>query len=417
MPDGFVVASGASRAAFDHLQARGYGTGAPSLASAHADGDAAANSPGDAALAGTETARAYMVHGDVVAGCHLIPFVTLWGDDEVPMGGIGGVAALPEVRRQGYTQRVLAGCLEEMRAGGVPISFVVTPFSYGFYRKMGWGYAFRHHSYRMPVRAGASLGGQASGEAEFVRWPGERLAPEAVPDELESVYLSALRPRYQGIARRDGARWRDRLAGGATHAYLWRGPDGPSGYAILSRRDDLLRVRELVFSEPDALRGLLGLVANFDSQAREALVELPPDVALDAALPEQNELQVRIEPRGTVRIVDLPQALGARRWPRATNGVVDLEVTDAIAPWQAGRWEIRVEGGRAEARRPARRGGHQGSAPAAAMDISVLSSLYAGGLTVRDAVRFGLARAEDGAAEALDRLFGQGRLPLHLEWY
>ena len=50
-----------------------------------------------------------------------------------------------------------------------------------------------------------------------------------------------------------------------------------------------------------------------------------------------------------VRLVDLPEAVAARGYEADCDVVV--EVADRLAPWNAGRWRIRVKDGTGEATR------------------------------------------------------------------
>lgn len=404
------------RRAFDHLQTRGYLQAGGTLEPPLPPGSESAPGPGPETLwdPATETRRALFVDGVPKAGLYLNRFTVRWGDRDLRMDGIGGVVALPEARRQGHTEAVLAGSLADMRERAVWLSFITTPFSYRFYRKMGWGYAFRRTLYTFPLTQAQAFAKRATGEARFVRVAEASLTAGEVPEPLDTVYRTALFPRYHGLAVRTARLWRERLTGERTYAYIWEGPSGPSGYAILAPREDELRVREFVWADRDALFGLLGLMGNFDSQARRIRVETAPDVRLDALLPEQGEVSASAETRGMLRLVDVPSAFEARDFAGIREPLtVRLNLTDALAPWNQGAWDLRAEAGRVIVT-PAR--GSPGL-PAARLDIAVLSSLYAGDLTAGEAATLGLGEMDPGALDALNRLFAGSTRPLHLEWY
>ena len=404
-------------AAFAHLEARGFLHGAPSLATGDAlPGPAGPDSrPADAMGSPPyESPRGIFAGGVPVAGLYLHHFRTLWVDREIPMEGVGGVVALPEARRRGYTERALAGSLADMRAREVPLSFITTPFSYRFYQKMGWGYAFRRSEFTFPTLDALPLGQHARGEAHFVQSSSASLRSGGLPDSMDGIYLQALRSRYHGLALRDGVLWEKHLRGEKTYAYVWEGPNGPSGYVILRSNGPELRATELVFVDRNALLGLLGLLGHFDSQARTVRVELPCDVRLDALLPEPGEVGIGLKQRGMLRIVDIPRAMAARSWDTVdTRLAVHLEVEDALAPWNRGGWDVCLMDG--EARVEPNLG--KTALATARLDISVLSSLYGGDLTAEDACHLGLIQADGGAAKALTRLFSAPTRPLHLEWY
>jgi GNAT superfamily N-acetyltransferase len=72
-----------------------------------------------------------------------------------------------------------------------------------------------------------------------------------------------------------------------------------------------------------------------------------------------------------VRLVDLPEALASRGYEGDPCDVV-VEIVDDPAPWNAGRWRIRVGGGEAEATR-------SDEAPDATMNVEALGAAYLGG--------------------------------------
>jgi hypothetical protein len=98
-----------------------------------------------------------------------------------------------------------------------------------------------------------------------------------------------------------------------------------------------------------------------------------------------------------VRLVDLPEALATRGYEDTCD--VTVEVTDDAAPWNAGRWRIRVAGGTADVTR---------SEDDAEVTLSVvaLGAAYLGGSNVEAMRRGGLvAEHRPGAVRELWRAF------------
>ena len=98
-----------------------------------------------------------------------------------------------------------------------------------------------------------------------------------------------------------------------------------------------------------------------------------------------------------VRLVDLPSALAARGYEAECDVVV--EVADEPAPWNAGRWRIRVKDGAAEATRT--------DDPAeVSLPVSALGAAYLGGTNLAELARAGVvAEHRPGAARDLWRAF------------
>ena len=386
------------RGAFADLQRRGYASGGGTLEPA----------PEAGVPDGDDGARGCFAAGRVVAGAYLKPYRTWWGADELPMESVGGVVALPEARRRGYTAALLEGLLADMRARGVPISTITTPFSYEFYRRAGWEYAFPRLRATVPPRRLAGLGGDG-GEARFVRAePG----PDWVPTDIDRVYREVMRRRYQGAAARPPDLWRAHLGGERTYAYVWYGAEGPRGYLVAGpTRGGSVRVRELYALDRDAYGGLCGVLANLDSQAEQLEWDMPPDARPDLLVAEQHDLGLSWRPEGMLRIVDLPAAVAARGAP-GLSGSVRLRLEDAQAPWNRGPFDLRWTEGCAEVR-PA--DGAVDPGLEAAMDQRTFAQIYAG--VVTPAAAAGLGRAEIGAAalRVLSAAYVTGRPPLLLE--
>jgi GNAT superfamily N-acetyltransferase len=98
-----------------------------------------------------------------------------------------------------------------------------------------------------------------------------------------------------------------------------------------------------------------------------------------------------------VRLVDLPQALAARGYE--ADGDVVVEVDDVAAPWNAGRWRIRVKDGTAEATRT-------DDDAELSLPVSALGAAYLGGTNLAELARAGVvAEHRPGAARDLWRVF------------
>jgi predicted acetyltransferase len=76
--------------------------------------------------------------GDELVGLTgVIDFEMRFGDRWIPCAGIAGVACLPSHRRRGVVKQLLTECLKILNERRVPIASL-WPFSYPFYKKMGW---------------------------------------------------------------------------------------------------------------------------------------------------------------------------------------------------------------------------------------------------------------------------------------
>jgi GNAT superfamily N-acetyltransferase len=98
-----------------------------------------------------------------------------------------------------------------------------------------------------------------------------------------------------------------------------------------------------------------------------------------------------------VRLVDIQEAVAARGYEADCDVVV--EVSDASAPWNAGRWRIRVKDGTGEATRT-------DDAAEVSLPVAALGAAYLGGGNLAEMQRAGtIAEHRPGAARDLWRAF------------
>ena len=122
---------------------------------------------------------------------------------------------------------------------------------------------------------------------------------------------------------------------------------GPArGYALFRRKHDwsgaspngTVLIRELVARDPAAAHALWSRLLDLDLMSTVELSDRPLDDPLLSMLADPRSAKPVVVDGIWVRLVDLPAALAARRY--TTDVDVVLEVTDALCPWNAGRWHL-----------------------------------------------------------------------------
>ena len=99
------------------------------------------------------------------------------------------------------------------------------------------------------------------------------------------------------------------------------------------------------------------------------------------------------------RIVDVERALTGRTYASGLRIDAHVDVTDAAAPWNAGRYRLLVEDGCAELTR--------GGSGTIALGINALSALAAGAASASQLARAGMLEVDNTAQlDALDAIFG-----------
>ncbi|HZQ35481.1 MAG TPA: sterol carrier protein domain-containing protein, partial [Dehalococcoidia bacterium] len=160
-----------------------------------------------------------------------------------------------------------------------------------------------------------------------------------------------------------------------------------------------LTVRELVWLTPAAHRALVNYLAGYDLAATVRVWQLPSDDPLFYVVQEPRELHAEAVDGTLVRLVDVPAALEGRDYE--SEGRISFAIADELYPWNAGMWELVVEGGRGRVRRLGT--GDDGALCLNQRALAMLSSGYASATLL---ARMGLVSASDPKAlPCADALF------------
>jgi predicted acetyltransferase len=322
-------------------------------------------------------------------------------EDWLPMAGLAAVATPPEHRREGLGRTLVEDALQRWR--GEHTIAALWPFEHAYYRQFGWALSNTSVRYACPPAALAPAR-DAAGTARPVD-----------PDEwerLQDVHEAHGADRNLTL-RRDGEWWRRRvfrsLGGGKRYVYAVERDGRVDGYVAYTVENGgaQLRVSDLAFRDHDAYRRILGLLADHDSQVDEVVLYREDERSLFSMVENPEALDCTVEAGPQVRVVDVEHALEVLSYPDDATATLSLAVSDRHAPWNDGRFELRVDDGVGECREA---GGEHADAgadvdPDARLDIGALSQLYVGFRSAAELRRAGDLDAGDGAIETLAALF------------
>lgn len=301
----------------------------------------------------------------------------------VPCAGLTWVGVHPDHRRRGVLTAMLRDHFERVHADPrvhVSALHASEPSIYGRH-----GYGCAAAAYDVTVSRGAALRAThleeeaATIETHVLTAEGPRIAARlraidlavatqehgaVVPSEAFYRRISSPDPDERRrepwrvlIARQHGTdvgharfqrteRWENRRAAGVVHVHRVIG--SPAGRLAL--------VRRLVDLD------LTGSVEIGDVAEDDALLHWLGGVRRTAKALVHDNLWIRL--------VDVAEALAQRTYGGACDVVIEL--ADDAAPWNAGRWRVRVAGGEAEVRR-------SDEAADIAMSVADLGAAYLGG--------------------------------------
>lgn len=330
----------------------------------------------------------------------------------LPAAGVTLVGVHPTHRRQGILRRMMSAQLDQVRDRGEPLA-ILWASEGGIYQRFGYGLG----SLRMGVaierhRNAYRLPHSPSGSIRFIEADDAKRLFPAIHD--------AIRPRRAGFFNRTPAFWDaeffhdpEHRRGGAGPAwYILHEADGePDGYARYRIRDQwddtgsksAVVVTELMSVTPAAHLELWRFLMDIDLMSRVEAWNLAPDDPILLVMADPRALATTLGDALWVRVVDLPAALAGRSY--RGDGHLVIEVTDELMPANAGRWLMKVGGGKAELSSTT-------DAPDLACDITDVGAAYLGAFGFIQLADAGRARElAAGGLERADALFRTDRDP------
>ncbi len=285
------------------------------------------------------------------------------GGRAVPVAGLTWVGVHPDHRRRGILTAMLRHHLEQTRREGLALS-ALHASEPGIYGRHGYGLA----SLELSVELGRGTTLTAPHldlEAETLTTRLATVDDDGVPQRRRQVDLDLLSTNvgtivgdlgfYEEISR---VSFEERLREGEPARVLFavrEGRDvGHVGFARTHKWPNERPAAEVesggVFGGPAARLALLRRMVDLDLSGTVKIRGIGEDDPLLSWVQGPRGLgDVRPYDSVWVRLVDLAPALASRGYE--ADGDVVVEVTDDSAPWNAGRWRIRVSGGTADVTR------------------------------------------------------------------
>ena len=320
-----------------------------------------------------------------------VPTYTMWFDGQpVRMGGIGGVATLPQYRRRGGIRGCFEALLPELYRRGYDFSYLY-PFSSGFYRK--FGYECCMHKQLITVALQALPTGCFTGTYRLAE-PGNRLAEDfrAVDKIWERSWnMQVLHDRPEDY------RWVGELdpAAGEDYAFVWYDETGaPAAYVRYCPEGDTLECSRFHFTTRQSFLALLGLLRGATTAQSKASFYLPESKAMRFLLPEWawNAVSWQQINGGMVRVIRVQSVLEKARY--IGSGQVTIAVTDPQIPENTGTYCVCFRDGRAQTV------AGTDAAPDAALTIQAFSALISGVFSFEEGARWlpGVTRQQENPA-------------------
>ncbi|MEA4824883.1 MAG: GNAT family N-acetyltransferase [Clostridiaceae bacterium] len=279
--------------------------------------------------------------GKLCASLAIRPYEGNWCGTYLPILGVGGVMTLPLARRSGLIRRLFAE-LDRLAAERGWAYGLLYPFSYSYYRQFGYERVAPRVELTIPFEKLDC----APRNADAVLYDGSQ------SDALLALYhryadahnLMTRRPTASAYAAEPERNLR--------YTYLHRAGSDFDAYVTVQydRDSDAVTVQELVYTTPESLYGILGVLRLFEGQRRAVRFASLPVTSPVIRVAGHYTHTARGWGNGAMgRVLDTQTLLEHNRYPDAP-GCFTLTVHDTL-PSCAGTFAVEYAAGHAEVRR------------------------------------------------------------------
>ena len=303
-----------------------------------------------------------------------------------PIGFVTSVATYPEYSGLGLMSRLMKESLTEMRAKGQTLA-ILYPYSIPLYRHRGWEIISDKMTW--------SISDPHMLVDEDV--PGYvRRVPEDSSDLL--ALHSKFAKKTHGCLFRNDLAWDEYWRWDVydtTVAIYYAADNTPLGYMVYRIDDDIMYVKELVYLNTEAKKGLLRYIIAHESMIDEVRANNYSGEPIAFALTD-SDIKETIRPYIMGRIVDFEEFIKQYRFEADASGVaLTLNITDPFLEWNNRTYTVELQDG--AGRLTARPSNYEAS-----MSIGTLTTLLLGYKRAPDLLTLDRIHASEETIELLD---------------
>lgn len=315
---------------------------------------------------------AYTDDGDMMSNFTIPDYTIRFDGHSCKMAGIGGVATLPQYRRQGGIRACFEAALPDLYQNGYDFSYLY-PFSTRFYRQFGYECCVQKYGWQVnlqlltppPVSGSFRLLEKGRPLTDAIR------SIDRVWESHFNMMVQHGETAYQWTLDADPA-------GKQEFTYVWFDAAGaPKAYTTFKpvpgtgKRD--ITCSRFCFSDKEGFLGLLQLFKSLAADHAHARFQTPALPSLQYLMHEWSLGAVTWEllaNSGMVRVIHVPHVL--EKAACIGSGQVTLEIHDLQIPENTGRYTVTFTDGTVLSVVSSRQEAD------AVMDISTFSALIAG---------------------------------------
>lgn len=240
-------------------------------------------------------------------------FHIYWKESQLKMSGIGSVASYPEFRGNGSIRKLMTEILEDNYKAGTALSYLA-PFSYQFYGKFGYHYAFDQKIYTIPAQE-FPKGKKTAGQIQ------RRLLSEELLEDLAEVHSQVYN---QGSLVRPQHVWEYYFKYKSQPYFATYKENGKIlAYLIYEFSGTNFVIRECLSLNAEAKEALYRFIHSHSASFETITWSAPSDNLLEYDLAEPSRVQLQLQAYMQARIVNLQEFLKANGQPDFSARIID----------------------------------------------------------------------------------------------
>ena len=254
-----------------------------------------------------------------------------------PVGFVTSVCTYPEYTGRGIMKRLMYQALVHMRERKQPFGMLF-PYSIPLYRRFGWEIISNKISFTVKDRQIPSKA-KAPGYVRRVNWENKDFM------NLHTRFASST----HGCLFRNSLAWEEywRWDEDDTNvAVYYNVKDKPCGYMVYLIKNDIMHIKEMVYLNREAQKGLWEYIHAHDSMIDEVhgSTYFSEPIAFEM---DDGDIKESIRPYAMGRIIDVEDFLAD--YPCDPDGgtlTIALEIEDQLLPWNDRTFTVKFENGR-----------------------------------------------------------------------
>ena len=282
--------------------------------------------------------------GDDIVGCaSSVVFEMTVPGGTIPTVGITGVGVVPTHRRRGVNTALMRRQLDDIRDGGFAIAALFASEG-GIYGRFGYGLATLDAFVDIETSRSAFIpASEGDGRVRLLDREAAKERYLSMYDRSRLTRPGAMKksPNWFDYEFADKHFGEERKFFFALHE-TGNDCDGIAAYTIKHEWDlvpkNIVELYDLDALTPSVYAQMWRFVLDLDLVSKVTAWSRPADEPLLHLLREPRRLNMRLKDGMWVRLLDIPGALTARRYPH--DGRVVFDVRDAFCPWSEGRYAL-----------------------------------------------------------------------------